>query len=94
MLSTRTDKIGFTRDFKIYECEECTDCPLKAQCTKATGNLEVHVYPVYEELKAKAKVNLWSESNAQIYARRKIEIRVFLVISRVIGRSVTFCFGA
>ena len=34
----------------------------------------MHVNPVYEELKAKAKVNLWSESNAQIYARRKIEV--------------------
>ena len=72
--STRTDKNGFTRDFKIYECQDCTDCPLKSQCTKATGNRQVHVNPVYEELKAKAKVNLWSESNAQIYARRKIEV--------------------
>ncbi|MGE6717527.1 transposase [Peribacillus frigoritolerans] len=30
--------------------------------------------PIYEELKTKAIVNLWSESNGQIYARRKIEV--------------------
>ena len=72
--STRTDKNGFTRDLKIYECEDCTGCPLKAQCTKAEGNRQVHYNPVYEELKAKAKTSLWSEPNAQIYGRRKVEV--------------------
>lgn len=72
--STRTDKNGFTRNFKIYECEDCSDCPLKAKCTKAAGNRQVHVNPIYEEL----KMNLWSESNAQIYARRKIEVESVL----------------
>ncbi|USK68404.1 IS1182 family transposase [Peribacillus asahii] len=71
---TRTDKNGFTRDFKVYECEDCSDCPLKSQCTKAQGNRQVQYNPVYEELKAKAKVSLWSEPSAQIYARRKIEV--------------------
>ncbi|HWK21490.1 MAG TPA: IS1182 family transposase [Ureibacillus sp.] len=72
--SKRTDKYGFTRDFKIYECEDCSDCPLKSKCTKAEGNRQIHYNTVYEELKAKAKTSLWSESNAQIYARRKIEV--------------------
>ncbi|MGE7187084.1 transposase [Peribacillus sp. NPDC006672] len=58
----------------MYECEDCSDCPLKSRCTKAEGNRQVHYNPIYEELKTKAKVNLWSESNAQIYARRKIEV--------------------
>ncbi|GKU81682.1 transposase [Niallia sp. NCCP-28] len=72
--SKRTDKSGFTRDIKIYKCEDCFECPLKIQCTKGTGNRQVHYNPVYEELKEKAKRSLWSESNAQIYAHRKIEV--------------------
>ncbi|MFI8495158.1 transposase [Peribacillus butanolivorans] len=58
--STRTDKNGFTREFKIYECEDCSDCPLKSRCSRAAGNRQVHYNPIYEELKTKAKVNLWS----------------------------------
>ncbi|MEH6943458.1 transposase [Bacillus sp. JJ722] len=72
--SRRTDKYGFTRDFKIYECEDCSDCPLKSKCTKSKGNRQIHYNTVYEELKAKAKTSLWSESNAHIYARRKVEV--------------------
>ncbi|MBK5502765.1 hypothetical protein JFU50_29115 [Peribacillus sp. TH14] len=44
---------------------------MKSRCSKAAGTRQVHYNPIYEELKTKAKVNLWSESNAQIYARRK-----------------------
>ncbi|MBK3496407.1 transposase [Viridibacillus sp. YIM B01967] len=72
--STRTDKYGFLWDFKIYECEDCSDCPLKAQCSKAKGNRQTHYNTVYEELKAKAQTSLWSVPNEQIYARRKIEV--------------------
>ena len=25
----RYDKYGFKRDFKLYECDDCSECPLK-----------------------------------------------------------------
>ncbi|WP_212922313.1 transposase, partial [Ornithinibacillus bavariensis] len=28
--SKRTDKYGFTRSFKVYECEDCSGCPLRS----------------------------------------------------------------
>ena len=28
----RHDKYGFKRDFKLYECDDCSECPLKQQC--------------------------------------------------------------
>ncbi|MFT4413503.1 transposase [Fredinandcohnia humi] len=55
---TGTEKYGFSRDFKIYECKDCSDCPLKSKCTTAKGNRQVHYNPVYEELKAKANTSL------------------------------------
>ncbi|OLN22342.1 transposase, partial [Domibacillus antri] len=71
--SRRTDQNGQVRDFKIYECEDCTECPMKPQCTKAKGNRQVHVNTVYEEMKGKARRSLWSDEGAAVYARRKIE---------------------
>ncbi len=26
--------IVFKRDFKLYECDDCSECPLKHQCIK------------------------------------------------------------
>ncbi len=31
--SNKTDKAGFQRTFKVYECEDCSECPLRAQCS-------------------------------------------------------------
>ena len=33
----------FGRKEEIYECEDCSGCPMKAQCTKAEGNRTIHV---------------------------------------------------
>ena len=30
--ASRHDKYGFKRDFKLYECDDCSECPLKQQC--------------------------------------------------------------
>lgn len=65
---------GHEQSYKIYECEDCTDCPLKAQCTKAKGNRQVHWTTVFEEMKAKAKATLECEDKAAIYSRRKVEV--------------------
>ncbi|MGG3644332.1 transposase, partial [Bacillus gobiensis] len=65
---------GYEQSYKIYECEDCTDCPLKPQCTKAKGNRQVHWNTIYEEMKAKAKAALECEDNAAIYAQRKVEV--------------------
>ncbi|WP_396125360.1 transposase [Bacillus sp. Marseille-Q3570] len=48
---------------------DCTACPLKAKCTKAKGNRQVHWNPVYEEMKSKA-----CEDKLTICARRKVEV--------------------
>ncbi|AQQ53973.1 IS1182 family transposase [Planococcus lenghuensis] len=65
---------GFVQSYRIYECEDCTGCPLKESCTKAKGNRQVHWNPVYEELKMKAKEALECEDRKSVYARRKIEV--------------------
>jgi len=65
---------GLEQSFKIYECEDCSDCPIKAACTKAKGNRQVHWNTIWEELKAKAKTALEDDEKSAIYARRKVEV--------------------
>ncbi|HZG58897.1 MAG TPA: IS1182 family transposase, partial [Anoxybacillus sp.] len=70
----KKNQSGYEQSFKIYECEDCTDCPLKTKCTKAKGNRQVHWNPIFEEMKAKAKAALECEEKAAIYSRRKVEV--------------------
>lgn len=72
--SRRTDKHGYTRDFKIYECESCEGCPFKADCTTAKGNRKIYYNPVYEELKAKEAIKLKSNDGRTLYSRRKTDV--------------------
>ena len=71
---TKKNASGLEQSFKIYECEDCSDCPLKASCTKAKGNRQVHWNTIWEELKAKAKKALEDDERSAIYARRKVEV--------------------
>lgn len=70
----KKNKSGYEQSFKIYECEDCTDCPLKAQCTKAKGNRQIHWNTIFEEMKAKAKTALECDEKSAIYAQRKVEV--------------------
>src|SRR5699024_4657835 len=33
----RHDKYGFRRDFNLYECDDCSECPLKNHCIKSNS---------------------------------------------------------
>lgn len=70
----KKNESGYEQSFKVYACEDCTDCPLKTKCTTAKGNRQVHWNPIYEEMKAKARAALESEANSATYARRKVEV--------------------
>ncbi|WP_413377571.1 IS1182 family transposase [Alkalihalobacillus sp. 1P02AB] len=72
--SQRTDRYGYIRDFKIYECESCEGCPFKSDCTKAKANRQVHYNPVYEELRVKQNRKLNREEGRALYQKRKIEV--------------------
>ncbi len=34
---------GFETERRVYECADCSQCPLKAQCTKAEGNRQIRI---------------------------------------------------
>lgn len=74
--STRTDKYGFKRHLKMYECEDCSNCPLRSQCTTAKSDQKrvIQKNGNWEYFKAHARELLASEDTGDVYRRRKIDV--------------------
>lgn len=75
-LSHKTDRYGYTREFKVYECEDCSDCPFRSQCTQAKeGNhRKIYYNTKWEEQKATIRQQLSEEKTGEIYGKRKIDV--------------------
>lgn len=74
--SVRTDKAGFTRNFKVYECDNCSGCPFRSSCTKAKegNNRMVMVNEKWEQQKEYVRTKLSEEKTGSIYRQRKIDV--------------------
>ncbi len=60
--------------YRETECEDCSGCPHKSQCTKAVGNRSIYYNPTLEYYKAQARDNLNSEYGISLRKRRGIEV--------------------
>lgn len=74
--SRRKDTGRFVSDFEIYECENCRDCPVRSQCTKAKSeqNRQILVNNTWRYFKAECKKKLLEEKTGSIYRKRKIDV--------------------
>ncbi|APB30457.1 IS1182 family transposase [Vagococcus teuberi] len=74
--STRTDKSGFKRQLKIYECESCLNCPVRALCTRAKSskNRVIQRNGNWEYFKAHVRELLKEDVTGEIYRQRKIDV--------------------
>lgn len=74
--SQKTDRNGYQREFKVYECEDCTGCPLRSQCTKAKegNNRKVYYNEKWEQQKNSVKEKLSDEKTGEIYGKRKVDV--------------------
>jgi transposase len=72
----RTDKSGFTREFKVYECEDCLGCPFRTSCTKAKegNNRKLMVNEKWEQQKEYVRAKLSEEKTGTLYRQRKIDV--------------------
>jgi ABC-2 type transport system ATP-binding protein/transposase len=57
-----------------YECKECSQCPLKAQCTQAKGNRKIRISFRLLEYRRQARANLTSEESQRLRANRSTEV--------------------
>ena len=74
--SVRTDRNGFIREYKVYECGNCTGCPFRSSCTKAKeGNhRKLMVNEKWEQQKEYERAKLSDEKTGAIYRKRKIDV--------------------
>lgn len=70
---TRTTELGFESTIDRYVCEDCSDCPLKKECTKAKGNREIEVNHALNEYKRQVRELLTSERGLYHRSKRPIE---------------------
>ena len=70
---TRTTELGYGSRVDRYECEDCSDCPLKSECTKAKGNRIIEVNHTLNEYKRQVRELLTSERGLYHRSKRPIE---------------------
>ena len=74
----RHDKYGYKRDFKLYECDDCSECPLKNQCmnfnSKQTKIMKIITGNILNPKLTKA----FRTRNKNIYSQRKIDVEPVL----------------
>ena len=75
-VSKRTDRYGFTRTFKVYECEDCSGCPLRSMCTTAKegNNRRILYNQKWEQQKEYTREKLSDEKTGEIYSKRKVDV--------------------
>jgi transposase len=69
----KTDN-GYESERRYYACQNCQDCPLKSQCTKAKGNRRIQVSFKLLEHRRQARENLISETGQALRKQRSVEV--------------------
>lgn len=65
---------GYRGERRCYEAEDCSDCPLKTQCTKAKGNRRVELSFQLKAWRQQASQNLTSETGHKLRSLRGVEV--------------------
>lgn len=82
----RKSKNQYNQIVTIYSCENCSDCSLKGECTKAKGNKVIELSKKFAELREKSFINITTKKGIQLRLNRSIQAEgVFAVIKEDYG---------
>jgi hypothetical protein len=70
----KTSTTGFEAEIKVYQAQNCENCPMRGVCFQAKGKRKISVNPQLNRLKQKARTLLESEKGQEIYAHRSIDV--------------------
>ena len=73
-LKKQTSKSGYESKVTVYECEDCTGCPYKEECTKAKGNKRLYVSKNFLEKRQESYENILSEKGILYRMNRSIQV--------------------
>ena len=82
----RHDKYGYKRDFKLYECDDCSECPLKNQCMNFNSK-QTKIMKNYNWEYFKSQINKSFQNQKQKYLQsKKIDVEpVFGFMKAILG---------
>jgi transposase len=84
--SRYTTENGYVTDRRQYECDQCGECPLKQQCTRAKGNRKIRISFRLLEYRRQARANLTTEEGLRLRAARSTEVEtVFGIVKHNMG---------
>jgi transposase/RNase P subunit RPR2 len=69
----RRYKSGYQSEITIYECENCSDCPFKPQCTRAAGNRTIQVSKRFLEQRQRSLENISTIKGLHLRVNRSIQ---------------------
>ena len=81
----RHDKYGFKRDFKLYECDDCSECPLKHQFINFNSKTNKKIMKNYNWEYFEAQTNKKVSEPKTIYSQRKIVVECFWIYEGYFG---------
>ena len=85
-VSRYTTDNGYVTDRRLYECQACNECPLKAECTRAKGNRKIRISFRLLEYRRQARANLTSAAGQRLRTARSTEVEpVFGIIKHNMG---------
>jgi len=65
---------GFESERRVYQCQDCSQCPLKEKCTKGEGNRQIQVSFRLRKMRARAKDLLLSEQGTALRKQRSTDV--------------------
>jgi len=70
---TQRTSTGYRTTYRVYEAENCTDCPLRTQCHRSTFNRRIKVNALLRRHKAVVRERLNSPLGLELRRRRLVE---------------------
>ena len=65
---------GYPSQRRVYECEDCSDCPVKEECTRSKYNRRVYIGEELRAMRKAASELLSSPEGVKLRSQRPIEV--------------------
>ena len=69
----RKSKSGFVSQITYYECDDCSGCPHKKNCTRGKGNRQIHISKKFIEQRKASLERITSEKGILLRLNRSIQ---------------------
>lgn len=73
-IKLKTTDNGYQTSLRIYQCVDCSGCPVAALCKRGEGNRTIQVNPTLDTYRAQARANLDSERGIALRKQRGIDV--------------------